>query len=52
MVTKPKKDFSVAFLLQDNDTNHLSKRNSYNNTINSNPYWLSGKYNLLNIFLF
>ncbi len=50
MVTKSKKDFSVAFLLQDNN-NNTSKWDSIpimNHTvITPSEYWLSGKFNFL-----
>jgi len=51
MVTKTKKDFSVAFLLQDNNNNndYTSKWDSIpiiNDTvITPSEYWLSSKFN-------
>jgi len=58
MVTKSKKDFSVAFLLQDNNDNnnndYTSKWDSIpimNHTvITPSEYWLSGKFNFLKFF--
>jgi hypothetical protein len=49
MVTKTKKDFSVAFLLRDNNNNdYTSKWNSIpiiNDTvITPSEYWLSSKF--------
>jgi hypothetical protein len=59
MVTKTKKDFSVAFLLQDNNNNnnndYSSKSNSFsmtNNTkITPSEYWLTGKFNFGNFII-
>jgi len=59
MVTKTKKDFSVAFLLQDNNNNNTtdnsSKSNSFsmtNNTkITPSEYWLTGKFNFGNFII-
>jgi hypothetical protein len=46
MVTNTKKDFSVAFLLRDNNNNH-----EYPMTINPpSDYWLSGRYHWLFVF--
>ena len=48
MVTNTKKDFSVAFLLRDNNNNH-----EYPMIINpQNEYWLSGKYDLFFFWYF
>jgi hypothetical protein len=58
MVTKTKKDFSIAFLLRDNNNNNnngYSSKLDSNSVINSKAitppeYLLTSKYNILNMF--
>jgi hypothetical protein len=49
MVTKTKKDFSVAFLLRDNTVHDYPI--IHQNTKIPTEYWLSGKLYFLNLIL-